>query len=225
MEQHWYELLFAHWPVAPDALRPLVPPALPLDTYDGRCWVSVTPFRVSSLRPRGLPPPPLGSSFPELNVRTYVTLEDKPGVFFFSLDAGSVAAVFGARMMYALPYFYARMWVKPEADGVAYECRRSHMGVVAEFEGRYRPVSTPRPAQPGTLEHFLVERYCLYTARGPRVYRAQIHHLPWPLQDAEAEIGRNTMAAAARITLPEKPTLLQFARHLQVLVWWPERLK
>ena len=223
MRQQWHRLLFAHWALPPEALRPLVPRQLSLDTFDGRCWVAVTPFHLSGLRPPGLPAP--GLAFPELNVRTYVTLDGKPGVYFFSLDAGSVLAVFGARILYALPYFYARMNVIYDGDAVHYRCRRSHMGKIAEFEADYRPVSPARNSPPGSLEYFLTERYCLYAVEAGRIYRAQIHHLPWPLQEAEAEISSNTMAAAAGIDLPQNKPLLHFASVMEVLVWPPERLE
>ncbi len=223
MRQRWNRLLFAHWPLPPQSLRALVPSVLALDTFDGQCWVAVTPFYLSGLRPRGWSLPRL--SFPELNVRTYVTLQGKPGVFFFSLDAGSVMAVFGARAVYALPYFYARMSMTCAGDAVDYRCRRSRLGTVAEFHGHYQPVSPPRTATPGSLEHFLTERYCLYAVEAGRLYRAEIHHEPWPLQQAEAEIARNTMAAAAGIELPDQPPLLHFARAIDVLVWPPRRLQ
>jgi uncharacterized protein YqjF (DUF2071 family) len=224
MKQEWHKLLFAHWPLPPDLLRPLVPPMLPLDTYDGQCWVAVTPFVVRGLRARRWPPVPGTSVFPELNVRTYVTVNGKPGVFFFSLDAGVLSAVFGARLLYALPYYYARMAVDIQGEEVTYRCRRTHMGRVSEFEAQYRPVSPAQTAVPGSLEHFLTERYCLYAPEGQRLYCAEIHHLPWPLQAATAEITRNTMAEAAAIFLPAKPPLLHFARQLEVLVWSPQRL-
>ncbi len=218
MAQTWSDLLFAHWPVPAAQLRPLVPGLLPLDTFEGSAWVSVTPFRLSGLRLRFLPPVPLLSSFAELNVRTYVKLEHKPGVFFFSLDAASLAAVLGARGSYFLPYFYARMHAELRGGQVQY---RSHRigGPDARFEASYGPIADARNPQPGTLEHFLTERYCLYTVIGSRVYRGEIHHLPWPLQEARADIQLNTMAAAAGIELPEAPPLLHFAQRLRVFVW------
>ncbi len=223
MRQRWEKLLFAHWALPPEELRARVPRDLPLDTYGGRCWVAVTPFYLSGLHARGAPLPRF--SFPELNVRTYVTLAGKPGVYFFSLDAGSVTAVFGARSVYALPYFYARMRVQADGENIRYCCRRSHLGTVAEFEGSYWPVGAETYSVPGSLEHFLTERYCLYAVEAGRVYRAEIHHLPWPLQKAGAEVVRNTMAAAAGIELPLEPPLLHFASALDVLVWAPERLR
>src|ERR1700758_2464987 len=109
MMQTWHDLLFAHWPIRQEQLRPLVPPQLPLDTFDGQCWVGVVPFWMSGVRARGVPPLPGLARFPELNVRTYVAYKDKPGVYFFSLDAANFPAVWAARTFFHLPYFYARM--------------------------------------------------------------------------------------------------------------------
>jgi uncharacterized protein len=218
MTQTWHELLFAHWPLPPELVRPLVPSQLLLDAYQGQCWLAVTPFRMSNVHPRGLPAIPGFSRLPELNVRTYVKFEGKPGVYFFSLDAGLLSAVFAARTFYRLPYFYARMNVASAADEIRYHSLR-RVPANAEFRGRYRPGAPAQLRTPGSLEHWLTERYCLYTTAGRSVYRAEIHHLPWPLQDAEAEFEVNTMAAAAGIALPDVPPLLHFSRKLDVLVW------
>jgi len=218
MVQTWHDLLFAHWPLPPQVLRPLVPAQLPLDAYEGQCWLAVTPFHMSNVRLRGLPAVPGFSSLPELNVRTYVKLDNKPGVYFFSLDAGILSAVFGARSFYRLPYYYARMKVDVSRDEFRYHSRR-RVPANAEFRGRYRPTASVQLRPPGSLEHWLTERYCLYTTTGRSTFRAEIHHVPWPLQDAEAEIEANTMAAAAGITLPDVPPLLHFSRKLDVLVW------
>jgi uncharacterized protein len=223
MQQVWHDLLFAHWPLPPEALRPLVPPELPLDLCDGKAWVAVTPFWMSGVRPRGLPALPWLSRFPELNVRTYVTLDGKPGVFFFSLDAARLPAVWAARIGYRLPYFHAEMRVRGDSP-IHYTCRRRRLRTEAEFEGYYRPVGAAAPALPGTLAHFLTERYCLYTLAAGRVYRAVIHHAPWPLQRAEADITKNTMAQAAGITLPGAAPHLLFSRQLRVLIWLPEKV-
>jgi uncharacterized protein len=217
MVQTWHDLLFAHWPIAPEVLRPRVPPELPLDTFDGKCWLGIAPFHMSGVRPRGFPPLPGLSRFPELNVRTYTTLEGKPGVFFFSLDAANLPAVWAARLFYHLPYFPARMKVEIAGDEVSYSSRR--VTGRAELQARYRPIAPVQLRQPGTLEHWLTERYCLYTVASSRVYRADIHHLPWPLQDAEADIQKNTMAEAAGVALPCAQPLPHFAEQLQVLIW------
>jgi uncharacterized protein YqjF (DUF2071 family) len=217
MKQTWNDLLFAHWPVSLEAVRPLVPEQLPLDVYGGKCWVGVIPFWMSGVRARGLPPIPGLSRFPELNVRTYVTYGGKPGVYFFSLDITSHLAVFGARNFYYLPYFHARMSSQLEDERVDYQCERDRGP--AAFQGSYRPTTPARVREPGSLEDWLTARYCLYTVRRNQVYRCEIHHLPWPLQEAEAEVERNTMAAAAGIALPESRPLLHFAKRLDVLIW------
>ena len=226
MRQEWNRLLFAHWSLDPAAIRPLLPSNLELDLRDGRAWVAITPFFLSGLSLRRFPPIPGFSSFPELNVRTYVRYDGKPGVFFFSLDAGSAVAVFGARAMYGLPYFFATMRIRvSRADySVHYECLRRFRGKEADFRGQYKPSGPQYQALPGSLEQFLVERYCLYSVVGRRLYRAEIHHLPWALQPATAEISQNSMACSAGIDLPDEPPLLHYAHHLKVLVWWPERL-
>lgn len=221
--QIWHDLLFAHWPVPADVLRPLVPPQLPLDTFDGQCWVGVVPFHMSGVRPRGVPPLPGLSAFPELNVRTYVNLENKPGVYFFSLDAANVPAVWTARALYHLPYFYAHMKAQVRGEEVGYTSER--FLTPAEFRGKYRPISEVEVRAPDTLEVWLTERYCLYTVWRNHVYRGEIQHPPWPLQDAEAEIERNAMAAAAGIRLPDTPPLLHFAERQDVLIWPLQRVK
>jgi uncharacterized protein YqjF (DUF2071 family) len=216
MEQVWHDLLFAHWPLAPDKLRPLVPAQLRLDTFDGHCWAGVIPFRMSGIRARGLPAIPGLSRFPELNVRTYVTYGGKPGVYFFSLDAANRPAVWAARKFYHLPYFHAAMTSKEIGGSIHYYSRR--VGGEAEFRGHYRPVNDVRLREKGSIEHWFTERYCLYTTYENQVFRGEIHHQPWPLQDAEAEFEANTVAAAAGISLSGSP-LLHFARRLDVLIW------
>lgn len=218
MVQTWHDLLFAHWPLPPQVLRPLVPAQLPLDAYEGQCWLAVTPFHMSNVCLRGLPAMPGFSSLPELNVRTYVKVDNKPGVYFFSLDAGTLSAVFAARSFYRLPYYYARMKVDVGSEEIRYHSLR-RVPVNAEFCGRFRPAAAVQLRPRGSLEHWLTERYCLYTTTGRSTFRAEIHHVPWPLQDAEAEIEVNTMAGAAGINLPDVPPLLHFSRKLDVLVW------
>lgn len=222
MGQTWENLLFAHWPIATEALRPLVPPALALDGFAGSAWVAVTPFEVRGLRLRGTPPLPGLSRFPELNVRTYVTVEGKPGVYFFSLDAGSRLAVAAARRLYHLPYFRAHMRIRASAGWIDFVSRRVGDDEPA-FAARYRPGGAASPPARGSLEHWLTERYCLYTLDDQgRVRRGEIHHPPWPLQPAHAEIERNTMARPLRIDLPGEPRV-HFARRQDVVVWPPAR--
>ena len=220
MKQFWRDLLFAHWPVPPEALRPLVPASLPIDTFERQAWVTIAPFHME-IRPRGAPAPPGFSRIPELNCRTYVTIDGKPGVYFFSLDITSRAAVWGARVFYRLPYFHAVMRVEKIGDSVSYSSRRVKRE--AAWRSTCSPASEVRLSAPGSIEYFLTERYCLYTAHRNRVYRADIHHLPWPLQKARAEIHENTVAEAAGVALSGPPVVLSFAREIEVLVW-PLRL-
>lgn len=241
MAQSWHDLLFAHWPLPPSVLAPLIPPGLALDTFDGRAWIGVIPFRMSGVRLRGLPPVPGIAAFPELNVRTYVTdapreQGGKPGVWFFSLDAASSLAVRAARAWFGLPYYHATMQCQPKGGpdddrGIRFRSSRTLRARpaskehAADFAARYHPAGEAAPRRPGTLDRFLTERYCLYAKdRRGRLCRAEIDHGPWPLQPAEAEIELNTMVAPLSLALPDEPPRLHFARRLDVRVWTPEPL-
>jgi hypothetical protein len=210
--QTWVDLAFLHWGVDANALRPLVPPDLELQTFDGAAYLGIVPFVLSDLRFRGLLPLPRLSTFPELNVRTYVTHDDRPGVWFFSLDAASTLMVEGAKRFYKLPYERAQMRSERIGEFVHYESARSG----AAFSGRYRGEGDLFHAQPGSLEEFLVERYCLYTADGGRLYRAEVHHAPWALQRGEAVVDLNTMSP---VTLPDESPNVLFAPRQDVVVW------
>lgn len=214
MAQTWDNLLFAHWPVDPELVRPHVPEELLLDVYDGRAWIGITPFVLRGLRARGVPPAPYLSDFYELNVRTYARLDDKPGIWFFSLDASSRAAVIAARRTYHLPYFYARM--SRRRDGDIFEHRSARKA--ARLTCRYWPLGEVAPAAEGTLEHFLTERYCLYTVDDSRLRRGEIHHPPWPLQAASAEIDENSMPPPGIAPADEDP-LLHFSARQDTLIW------
>ncbi|MCO6452854.1 MAG: DUF2071 domain-containing protein [Caldilineales bacterium] len=221
MAQTWESLLFIHWPVPVDVLRPVIPPRLQIDTFDGEAWLGVVPFFMRRTQPYRLPLPFGLGDLPELNVRTYVTDGEKAGVWFFSLDAGRTTAVYTARLWYHLPYFQARMTVVANPDGIDFLSQRTHPGAPsAAFAARYAPASAPYLARPGSLEHWLTERYCLYAAdRRGNIYRGENHHAPWPLQSAAAEVTRNDMAQAAGIKLPDAVPLLHFARSIDVVFW------
>jgi hypothetical protein len=217
--QSWCDLLFAHWPVPVALLRPLVPEGLTIQTFDGSSWVGVVPFRMEGVMRRPWPDLPWISAFPELNVRLYVEKDGKPGVWFLSLDATNPIAVWAARRFFHLPYYWARMDVRAAADGIAYASSRR--GDDVRFEAHYRPCSAPYRATPETLEHFLTERYCLYAqTKDGRLLRTEVHHAPWPLQRAEADIARNEVLAPWGLSADGDP-LLHFARRLDVIVWPP----
>jgi uncharacterized protein YqjF (DUF2071 family) len=211
--------LFAHWRVSAAALREHLPEEVAVDEHDGSAWLGVTPFAVDGLRVRGLLPVPVASSFLELNVRTYVTYGDRPGIWFLSLDASSRLAVEAARGLYRLPFFRATITMQRRAARVVYDCARDDGRA---FSGSYRPVGEPRAAEPGSLEHFLTERYCLYTEHRGRLCRADIHHRPWPLQRADAEIELNTLPPDW-LRLEDKPLFLCSASQ-DVLLWPLERV-
>jgi uncharacterized protein YqjF (DUF2071 family) len=223
LAQSWLHLLFAHWRIAPQALAPLIPAGLELDTFDGSAWIGVVPFKMHDVHPRGTFNIPGLSDFPELNVRTYVTRDGKPGVWFLSLDAANPVAVRVARRLFHLPYQDASMDVFREGDCWRYHSERR--GGRARFEATYRPTSDIFRSEPGSLDEWLTERYCLYSAdaRG-RIYRGEILHRPWSLQRAEAEITVNTMTQPFGISLPDDAPLLHYAERLDVLTWYPTRV-
>jgi uncharacterized protein len=210
--QTWEGLCFLHWRVDADDLRRLLPESVELDVFDGSAWIALTPFLVTNLRLRGLPPLPRLSSFRELNVRTYVTRDDKPGIWFFSLDASSQLAVEAAKLIYKLPYQHAQIQCERRDDWAHVDACRSG----AAFSARYRGEGDLFPAERGSLEAFLVERYCLYTEDGGRLYRADIHHAPWPLQRGEAHVDLNTVAPLA---LPNEAPHVLFSPRQDTVVW------
>ncbi|MDX6512164.1 MAG: uncharacterized protein QOE36_1668 [Gaiellaceae bacterium] len=216
MGQTWEELLFAHWRVPAAALREHVPAGLEVDLHEGEAWLGITPFRVSGLRLRGTLPLPRLSTFLELNVRTYVTDGAKPGIWFFSLDASSQLAVEAARRVYRLPYFHARMSAEQSGGRIVYECVR-HDDPGKVWSGRYAAAGDVSHAEPGSLEWFLAERYCLYTTGGNgRLARAEIHHEPWPLQPAQADIELNSIAP---LEVPDEEPVLHFSHRQDVVIW------
>lgn len=227
MAQVWHDLLFAHWPVPVEQMRALVPEAFALDTFDGRAWIGVVPFHMSGVRLRPLPALPWVGAFAELNVRTYVVVDGKSGVYFFSLDAANWLAVLVARRFFHLPYFRARMAVRERDGWLEYRSRRTHAGAPpAELVARYRPTGDLLTLAHDSLDRWLTDRYCLYTVdRRGRPLRQEIDHPVWPLQPAEAEFRRNTMLEPLGIHLPATSPLLHFARRLEVAVWPAERLR
>lgn len=214
----WHDVLFLHWPVRPEILRPFVPRALELDTFDGWCWLGIVPFRMSGVRPRYFPIP---MAFPELNVRTYVKTPRKTGVWFFSLDAANWLAVRAARWL-GMPYYDARMRVESAGESIEYESvRNQKKSAEAEFTGSYGPTGPSYLATPETMDHWLTERYCLFSAlKRDRVVFGEIHHPQWHLQAGAVELRRSTMLQATGMKIPNGKPLCHFSR-LQEVVAWP----
>lgn len=232
MRQTWADLLFLHWPVPAETLAPLLPPGLTLDTFDdGTAYVGLVPFTMTGVRPVWSPPVRGLSDFHETNVRTYVHYEGRdPGVWFFSLDAANAIAVRIARALWKLPYHFARMSLGRDGDGrICYESERLWPSPLpGACRAQYTPDGTPAPARPGTLEHFLAERYVLYArSRTGRLLRGRVHHAPYPLQTARLHVLNETLIAAAGIALPrphEPPPLVHYARQVNVEVFGLRRL-
>jgi uncharacterized protein YqjF (DUF2071 family) len=222
--QSWLDLLFAHFPVPAAKLQALVPDGVEIQEFDGTSWVGLVPFRMEGVTPRHFPDLPGLSAFPELNLRLYVDVGGRPGVWFVSLDAANAVAVWAARRFFHLPYFHATMNVKRQGERIQYSCERTNSPV--RFRGTYYPKSSESESKPGSIEHFLTERYCLYTrhANGA-LLRADVHHVPWPLQRAGADIEENVVAGPQGIELAGPPALLHFARRLDVVVWNVERVR
>jgi uncharacterized protein len=217
MGQTWHDLLFAHWAVPEERVARALPPPLTPQLYDGSAWIGITPFVVSGLRLRGTPPLPWLSRFPELNVRTYVEVDGKPGIYFFSLDTPRRAAVLAARRWYRVPYFHARMQSSRSATEVRFESDRfDQSGPSAGFRAAYRPTGA-RTEDP--LARWLAERYCLYVVdeRGA-VLRGEIHHPPWPLELADGELAAQGMATPLAVGL-EGPPHLTYSQRQDVVLW------
>ena len=230
ISQQWNNLLFAHWPVPASSLAPLLPEGLQVDTFQGSAWLGIMPFLMDRVKVRGLPPIPGARSFPDLSLRTYVREErtGTPGVVCLSLDSSNLLAVAAGRAFYRLPYHWADMRMEQRMEqrtGREFEfySRRRFAGRRVVFKVRYRglgPTQKLAESRPGTLDHFLIERYCLFSTNlAGQPIRANLHHTSWPLEEAEAEIEQNNLAEVLGIRLPDEKPVLHYSRQLAVYVW------
>ena len=227
LRQRWSRLLFAHWPVPPADVQAKLPRGLHVDTFDGTAWLGVVPFVMDRVRFRIVGEQslsvPSANAFPELNLRTYVVGPDgRAGVYFFSLDAGSLLAVVGARVAFGLPYFWASMQERIEGDTIHYSSRRM-LGPPARFAASFR--SLGRPAADDELCHFLTERYALFTRRFGSVQIGDIHHRPWHFEQAEAEIQCNELPGSFGFTLPDRSPVLHYSEAIEMQAWLPRRVR
>lgn len=219
MTQSWEHLLFAHWPVAPDLIRKMIPSELEIDTYDGQAWIGIIPFLMSGVRLRALPPIPGMTMFPELNVRTYVKTNQGSGVYFITLDASNPLIVRIARLWYRLPYYDADLTFLQQRESIRFTGRRLPFMTAAEtFHGVYEPSSDPFVPREGTLENWLTERYLFYCSHRNCIYQGEVYHEPWMLQRADSRIYGNTMTQSLHLHLPETPAVTYYARGVQSLV-------
>ena len=221
--QSWLDLAFIHYRADSAQLRPLLPAGVRLQEFDGSAWVALVPFRMSGVMRRPFPDLPHFSAFPELNLRTYVEADGKPGVWFFSLDADSWPAVLGGRYFYGVPYFHARITQTLSNGWFEYTCHRGDGTAV--FRGRYRPVSPPFHPRRGSFEHWAMERYCLYSQLARRgIIRIEVHHAPWALQEAKAEIYESSIMDAAGIAPLEHDPRCHFSPGMEVLAYASEEM-
>jgi uncharacterized protein YqjF (DUF2071 family) len=242
LSQSWNDTLFAHYAVEPRTLRRLVPEALTLDLYDGVAWLTVSPFCTNHVRPSGVPPLPGISNFPQVRLRTYVTMQSrsgqsKPGLFYFSVDSANLSAVWFARVFFHMQYWHSTIKVsgatiqarKPAGRTIDFRSSRLHgpaaLSGPAKLEVVYAPEGGPERARRGSLDEFVTERYCVYSMTRGGFYRSEIHHQPWPLQRASVEIRANSIAEPLGLTLPTRPDICHFSRSLKMLAWAPERIR
>ncbi|TGL66793.1 YqjF family protein [Leptospira kmetyi] len=224
MIQYWEELAFLHWEIPQKFLEEILPKGLEADTYQGKAYIGLVPFRMKGVRPMYLPPLPWISTFPELNVRTYVKSrgkDSKPGVYFFSLDADNRLVVEIARNFFHLPYLNADIKLKTNKTRKEFLClRKDRRANPGEFNATYEPASEVYHSSPGTLEHWLTERYCLYSndSQG-RIYRGEVHHLPWPLQKAECAVRQNTILESHKIPLLSSAPLVHYSDSIKVALF------
>lgn len=217
MQQEWLDLLFLHWEITPDALRPYIPQNLEIDTFEGKAWLAVVPFSMKGVAPRGFPKPSCLSDFPEINIRTYVIKDGKPGVWFFSLDVPHRLPVWIARSLFHLPYFRAQMQVEKRGEKTRYQSTFQNR----HFAASYRGLTAFTPDK-GSFEEWSTERYCLYAqSKSGQLFRGEVQHPSWPLQTADYEIETNTMLDAFPVGQMH-PSVL-YSKQLPVAVWWPAR--
>lgn len=224
LAQTWVDTCFLHWPIEAEALRRAVPEGLSVETFDGVAWLTITPLFIRASRPRLVPPLYPWASFPELNLRTYTTAGGRPGVYFLSLECASAVAVAVARAIFRLPYRLARMTMRRQGARTVLRSRRIGPGPLpANIAATYEPVGDPVGAAPGSLDHWLLERYCCYgVSRLLGVLRTDIHHSPWQIRRARVEVHENTLASAHGLPLRGEP-LAHLCQPQDVLFWAPRR--
>lgn len=217
--QRWTELLFVHWRLPVDAVRPLIPREIELDPWDGEMFVGLVPFRMEDIRPSWLPRV-MAMDFLELNLRTYVHHRGRPGVWFFSLDASSWLAVQAARLGWSLPYHHAAMQVERAGEHVTY--RSDRRGGAATFRADYDVGEPLGPSVPGSLEHFLLERYLLFSERGGRILEGQVHHVPYPAHRVHhVDVTQSMIDAAGMPKIAGPPVTAHFSPGVDVEVFGP----
>jgi len=222
MEQVWEDLLFLHWPIEEALIRPLIPEGLEIDTFEDKAWIGITPFRLTGLRLMSLPPIPGFSEFNEINVRTYVLHEGKPGIWFFSLDASKVIPAMGARVFFGLPYYSAEIeFLKAERE-FRFAMRRN-LATDTHFRGQWSQGVRLRAPDTDSLAFFLIERYALFAQAAGGLNMTRIYHHPWILEEVTKVSYESTLISSLGLPEPKSEPLAHFSSSpLTVQVWAPE---
>lgn len=226
MRQVWQNFIFVHWPVSMESIRALVPSCLEIDTFDRQAWIGIYTFRTQGLYLRGFPSLSLFSPFYGINLRTYVTYKGKPGVYFIHLNSTHWTALRIARAWYRLNYFHAKIRFSNDGEYLVYDgIIQSHKGTSSTYHIRFSPESMVYYPQREKLDYFLTERYCLYSVDSKdHLYCAEIHHSPWPLQKANAEILNNSLTKFYNLQLTNQKPVFHFSKGVDVLIWNINRL-
>lgn len=223
MRQAWRNTLFLHWPVQPEQLRPYIPSVLEIDTYDGSAWLGIVAFEMEGIYFRGLSFFSVVAPFSEVNVRTYVKHEGRPGVFFISLDVNDWASLLIAKRWYRLPYHSADIAIRRKGNAIFYDSVRRNLPV--RFDGICTPKENEFFPSNDTLDHFLTEKYCFYTTQNNKdIFHGDIHHQPWPLQRADVQIQRNTLFSPLNLDFSEEDPVVHFSKGVDSLMWNVKKL-
>ncbi len=222
-KQTWHDLLFAHWPVDANYLRPFVPEYLTIETFHDKAWIGVVSFQTSHARARLLPYVPFFKHYNEINIRTYVRYGNTPGVFFFSMNISSPIAATFFHKIFRLPYYYSKIHCNQENDCIQFQCSKTTRNPI-EMDLVYEPTTEAFQASNGTLEHWLTERYCFYTTFNKTLFRAEILHEPWQLQQASAEIRKCEVAQFSNDDFLQQQPIFHYAKKQEVLSWGLENV-
>jgi uncharacterized protein len=219
--QEWNNALFLHWRVPVELIKPAIPSGLQVDEISGDTYVSLVAFTMQRIRLRYLPAFPPISDFHEINLRAYVTVDNKPGIYFFSIEASKRLSAMISRMLARLPYQYSPMNVGHIGEMYRYRSENKSKGLHLDTEFEITQEEVAKSA----IDNWLTERYCLYHDEGSRRYRYQIHHHPWKLK----KIMMNTLNMhyrAGDLTLHDRsPDLLHYSPGVKVIAWKRELIR
>ena len=225
MTQVWENVLFAHWSLPMEVVRKHIPAELEVDTFNGEAWVGVILFKMNGFKLR-FTPFRYPFSFPEINLRTYVKVNERPAIFFMTLDAADPLVVSVAKRWYRLPYFHAKMSFSKQEDMISFHSERKSVGDSVVIGGEFYPVSEQFVPKDGSIDHWLTERY-VYFNKDPNnhIYWGEVYHEPWQLRKVSGKFSDNTLLHPYQIELPGEPHLLHYSRGVEAQMGAPGRYK